>query len=123
MPDLHRLPCYALAGTPESLPNLPDSFHQVLLFKPRKRATTASQGPESAAPSQVRDRNWWDINTPERLRGSLQRQKNRSANHCGMGKGNGVSRAVLPTQPVFDAREQAGKGFAAMWSGIDIREP
>lgn len=105
MPDSHRLPFYALAGTPDSLPNLPDSFHKVLLFTSRKRATVASQGPESAAPSQVRDRKRRDIDTPERLRGSLQHEKNCSTNHCRMGKGKDVSSAVLPTQPVFDARE------------------
>ena len=31
MPDSHRLPCYALEGTPEYLPNLPDSFRQAIL--------------------------------------------------------------------------------------------
>jgi hypothetical protein len=35
MPDSHRLPCYALAGTPESLTNLPDSFRQALATCPK----------------------------------------------------------------------------------------
>ena len=72
MPDSHRLPCYALTSTPESLPNLPDSFRQALISIPGKRATAAPQAPELAVRSKARHRHGRDIDTPERLRGSLQ---------------------------------------------------
>jgi len=57
------------------------------------------------------------------LCGSLQRENYSGANHCGMRDSEGVTGAVLPSQPALDAGKEVRNRFAAMWCGINIGEP
>jgi hypothetical protein len=123
MPDSHRLPFYALTSTPESSPNLPDAFHRPVGPIPREQATAAPQAPELAVRSKVRHRQRWDIDTPERLRGSLQSKNYGGANHCGMRDGQCMTCAMLLCQPALDAGKEVLNRLAAMRRSINIGEP
>jgi hypothetical protein len=76
-----------------------------------------------AVRSKVRDRSWRDIDTPERLRGSLQSEDYSGTNHRGMRDSKGVTEAVLPSQPTLHTVEEVRNRLAAMRCRINVGEP
>ncbi len=123
-------PCRIHTGFPVSPSRTPRNLKLIyqtrfvrLWLHLKKRAAATPQAPESAVPSKIRDRQGRNIDAPERLCGSLQRDNDSRANHCGMRDSESVTGAALTGQPTLNALKQASDGFAAMRSRIHIGEP